>query len=84
MILRIIKRNLELLNVGGRQHPNFIGGLQSQIETDNGGRLAMRKRIQIAYRISAQEAEAQIAAAENRRQKLASTRSNGSALRPFW
>jgi hypothetical protein len=82
MILHIIKRNLALLNVGGRQHPNFIDGVQSQIKPDNSDRLAMRKRIQVAYRISAQEAEGQISAAENRRQKLVSARSTGIFFRP--
>lgn len=81
MILHIIKRNLALLNVGGQQHPNFIGGVQSQIRRDSNDRLAMRKRIQIAYGISAQQAEAQISAAENRRQKLASSRSTGLFFR---
>lgn len=74
MILHIIKRNLALLNVGGRQHPNFIDGVQSQIGHDSSDRIAMRKRIQVAYKISALEAEAQIAAAESRRQKLARMR----------
>jgi hypothetical protein len=82
MILRIIKRNLALLNMGVQQHPNFIGGVQSQIRHDTGDRVAMRKRIQVAYRISAQEAEAQIVAAENRRHKLASARSTGLFFRP--
>jgi hypothetical protein len=82
MILHAIKRNLALLNVAGQQHSNFIAGVQSQSKPDTGDRAAMRKRIQIAYRISAQEAEAQIVAAENRRQKLASARSAGLFFRP--
>jgi hypothetical protein len=82
MILHIIKRNLALLNVGAQQHPNFISGLQSPDKADTGDRAAMRKRIEVAYRVSAQEAEAQITAAENRRQKLASARSAGLFFRP--
>ena len=81
MILHIIKRNLALLNVDGQRHANFIGGVQSQIKHDSSDRLAMRNRIQVAYRISAQEAEAQITAAENRRQKLASSRTTGKFFR---
>jgi hypothetical protein len=82
MILHIIKRNLALLNVGAQQHPNFIDGVQTHSKPDTGERAAMRKRIQVAYKISAQEAEAQITAAENRRQKLASARSTGLFFRP--
>ena len=81
MILHLLKRNLALFNLSDAQRPNFIGGVQSQIALDTDDRAAMRKRIQVAYRISAQEAEAQIAAAENRRQKLASARSTGLFLR---
>ncbi len=77
MILHIIKRNLALLNVGERQHSNFIGGVQSHTNHDNNDRAAMRKRIQVAYKISALEAEAQIAAAESRRQKLTLNRTAG-------
>ncbi len=64
MILRHLKRNLDELKL--RVGPSLSASPSRKVAHHNTDRDALAKRIQIAYRVTAQEAEAQIAAAEKR------------------
>lgn len=64
MILHDIKRNLVELKL--RVGPSLPTRPSRKVAHHNIDRDALVKRIQIAYRVTAQEAEAQIAAAETR------------------
>lgn len=64
MILHDIKRNLDELKLS--VSPSLSARPSCKVAHHNTDRDALAKRIQVAYRVSAQEAEAQIAAAEKR------------------
>jgi hypothetical protein len=66
MILHDIKRNLVDLKLSVSPNPSLSARPSRKVAHHNIDRDALAKRIQVAYRVSAQEAEAQIAAAEKR------------------
>jgi hypothetical protein len=68
MILRAIKSNLQ--NLKRNAIPTSDMRNAAEIAHHNVDRATLIKSIQIAYRVSAWEAEAQIDAAENRAKKL--------------
>ena len=64
MILHTIKRNLA--QIKSRMSPSLSAKPSRKVAHHHVDRAALTARIQIAYRISPQEAEAQIEAAEKR------------------
>jgi hypothetical protein len=68
MIMRAMKRNLEQLKRG--VVPMVSAPARRVMAHGNVDRETQIKNIQVAYKVSAWEAEAQIDAAENRSQKM--------------